>query len=102
MTDKEINDLAREYAIPLCDEPCDLSDRAWNGIVSEMMEPYKEFLQWLSARYAIVEKSKLTEMYLANNRLKAGFPDSDISKASDQINHCLDCLFPELFKDEEK
>lgn len=56
------------------------------------------FLKWLSARYAIVEKSKVQEMYQANNRLKADFPGSEISNISDHINHCLDCLFPELFK----
>lgn len=95
MTTDQINTLAREYAIEVTKDMAknlDESSCLLNETINQTTEYCSEFLQWLSERFCIVEKSKLEDIaFRAKHYNCVILMGSEVKE-----------LFPELFKDEEQ
>lgn len=104
LTDRQITDIAREYAEELI-VPCGFSKGTYEELVDEKAEDAAYVLRWLSKRYHLVEKSKALDEYkstkhdskMANReRLHSMLAVADARKA------LLESLFPEIAKEVEE
>ena len=104
MTDEQINALAREYAESVYPRNAFIKESDRDRAVLVESLNVKHFLHCLSARYCIVEKSKLTNEYdKCEERLRIAIVNQEepfpIIRLEDRLS-LLRKLFPELFKDE--
>lgn len=104
MTDEQINAIAREYAVEITKDMAknlDESSPMLKDTVHVNTNYVKLFLKWFSNRYAIVEKSKLTEEYYEAEFTCGNVdPCSETFKTNLAQKSLLERLFPELFKNE--
>lgn len=104
MTDTEITAVAREYAEECC--PIEAYEKAEliNPDKEEIFErkadllatqiEFEQFLEWLTRRYCLVEKSKVEEEYH-----EATMDCGNIDPCSDlwEVRHTEKCLLESLF-----
>lgn len=116
MTDAEITALAREYAEWVTD--VSKAEELPNCLLKEanklIADDAERMLTWLSTRYCLAEKSKLTKMYKeavdGKCELEKMQPQNTYAKNSILMKvgmnvgcaYTLKSLFPEIAKDVEK
>lgn len=90
MTDDQITTLAREYAEEMIKGKSseELPNCLKNSIMEMNTEYVAEVFQWLTRRYALVEKSKVEQ-------LKQCF-------GSEEVYEVIDMLFPDIAKEVEE
>lgn len=103
LTDRQITDIAREFAEELID-PCGFSKGTYEELVDEKAEDVAYIFRWLSKRFCLVEKGKVEEEYRKcmliqmddNPNLSAEYIGNAAAKMG-----LIELLFPEIAKEVE-